>query len=100
MKYYKIEMSNGYCGCNEVELVAVSDDTDIEDYAEDCLINDYYYYDPDSRFIGNIEDYDTEDEYYEECEAYRDELSVDFEELTYERYLKECENYGIIPNKK
>lgn len=97
MKYYKILMRNGYCGCDEIELVALSDNEDVEEYAYECLVNNYGFYEPDFRFIGEMEDYDTEEEYYEEYEEYQNNLTADIEELTYEQYIAERDNYGIIP---
>lgn len=97
MRYYKILMRNGYCGCEETEIVALPDDENVEKYAYECLINNYSFYEPDSRFIGYMEDYDTEEEYYEEYEEYQNNLTADIEELTYEGYLAERDNYGIIP---
>lgn len=96
MRYWKVTISNNYCGCDEVELLKTEDEDDLS-YSEDELLQGYSFYEPDSRFIGNEEDYDTEEEYFEAYDSYIEELSVDIEELTYEEYLEECDNYGVTP---
>lgn len=96
MRYWKITMSNNYCGCDEVELLKTEDEDDLT-YSGDEFLQGYSFYEPDSRFIGNEEDYDTEEEYLEAYDSYIEELSVDIEELTYEDYLEECDNYGVTP---
>lgn len=96
MRYWKITMNNGFCGCEEVELVKTADDEDLT-YTCGEYLQGYSFAEPDSRFIGDEEDYETEEEYQEAYDYYISELSVDAEELTYEQYLEECYNEGVEP---
>lgn len=96
MRYWKITMNNGYCGCKEVELIKTEDEDDLT-YSENEFLQGYSFYEPDSRFIGEEDEYETEEEYQEAYDDYMEGLSVDIEELTYEKYLEECENEGIQP---
>ena len=96
MRYWKVTMSNNYCGCDEVELLKTEDEDDLS-CSEDEFLQGYSFYEPDSSFIGDKEDYDTEEEYFAAYDSYIEELSVDIEELTYEEYLEECDNYSVTP---
>lgn len=84
MKYYKFTCSNGYCGCDEDFYEALEDDVDIDEYAQEVLINQYAFYEPDGRFIPykSWGDEITDEEYDE----YQSELCVDWEEITKEEY--------------
>lgn len=88
MRYVKIVMSNGYCGCDEEEYVEFSEntsDTEIDDYAKDSFLN-YGFYEPDSRFV------DFDDENWEEAvEEYQDGCSFSWEEITKEEYMEMME---------
>ena len=96
MRYWKVSMSNGYCGCEEVEMVKTEDNEDLHDNA-DAYMQGYSFYEPDSRFIGDEDSFDSEEEYQEAYDEYIDGLSISIEELTYEKYLNECENEGVEP---
>lgn len=96
MRYWKITMNNGFCGCEEIELVKTADAEDLTDCGGEYL-QGYSFYEPDARFIGEEEDYDSEEEYQEAYDSYIEGLSVDVEELTYEEYLEECDNEGVEP---
>lgn len=96
MRYWKITMNNGFCGCEEVELIKTEDNEDLT-YCGGEYLQGYSFYEPDSRFIGEEEDYDSEEEYQEAYDSYIEELSVDVEELTYDEYLEECDNEGVEP---
>lgn len=86
MTYYKIECNNGYCGCDETFYVALSEDEDIDEYAQDVLENRYAFYEPDGRFIpGKSWGDDITDEEYDD---YMEDLSVDWEEISKEEYEK------------
>lgn len=96
MRYWKITMNNGFCGCEEVELVKTADTEDLADCGGEYL-QGYAFAEPDARFIGEEDDFDSEEEYQEAYDSYIEELSVDVEELTYEEYLEECDNEGVEP---
>ena len=85
----EITMNNGFFGCEEIVLMETADDEDLTYTCGDFLQNEYSFAEPDSRFIGRKEDYDSEEEYLEAYNSYIEELSVDAEELTYEEYLEE-----------
>lgn len=82
--YIKITYSNGYCGCDEEEYVEVADENEANEYIRDG-INNYAFFEPDSRFI---DDYDDEEEYEQEVAFYQ-EGCFDYshwEEITKEEY--------------
>lgn len=84
MVYYKIECSNGYCGCDETFYVALSEDVDIDDYAQEVLECQYAFYEPDERFIpGKSWGDDITDEEYDD---YMQDLCVDWEKISKEEY--------------
>ena len=60
MRYWKVEMGNGHCGCNE-EFVTTTEDNDLT--FEDCL--DMYTY-TDGAAGLNPDDEEFEDYSYEE----------------------------------
>ena len=84
MKYFKIEMSNGYCGCDETYLIKAKDAYEIDDY--ELLESCYSFLEPDERFIGYEEDYDSKEEYDEAYNEYNDNLSCFWEEIPKEEY--------------
>lgn len=96
MRYWKITMDNGFCGCEEIELVKTADTEDLT-YCGDEYLQGYSFYEPDARFIGEEDDYDSEEECQEAYDSYIEGLSVNIEELTYEEYLEECNNEGVEP---
>ena len=96
MRYWKITMNNGFCGCDEVELEKTEDNEDLTHFGCEYL-QGYSFYEPDERFIGEEEDYDSEEEYQEAYDSYIEGLYVDVEELTYEEYLEECDYEGVEP---
>ena len=90
-KYYKIVCSNGFCGCDEEFYEEVKNDYNIAEYANDILFNEYSFAEPDERFI-NRESWDEEitEEKYEEYEEYKENLTVNWEEITKEEYEENC----------
>lgn len=84
LSYYRIDCNNGFCGCEETFYVALPQDVDIDEYAQDVLENDYSFYEPDGRFIPNKSwgDDITEEEY----DDYMEDVGVDWEEITREEY--------------
>lgn len=82
MKYIKFTMHNGYCGCDEEEYEAFKDNVsekEIEDYANDLLVNFYSYYEDDS-FIEDDDDYDNA------MTDYQMDCYVDYGYITKEEY--------------
>lgn len=85
--FYKITYSNGYCGCDEEEYIKTDlVGEDLLNYAEDYLISNYGFYEPDARFVDE-EDYDNLDEYYAAVDDYQAECFFDIVECTEEEYL-------------
>ena len=76
MRYWKVEMGNGYLGCNE-KFVTTTEDNDLT--FEDCL--DMYSY-TDGAAGLDPDDEEFEDYSYEECIA--DDTS--WEEIEEEEY--------------
>lgn len=49
----------------------------------------YSFYEPDSSFIGDEEDYDSEEEYWEAVEEYQKNCGYFIEEISKEEYEEE-----------
>ena len=87
MRYFKITCTNGYCGCNEDFYIIAENESGAWDEAEEILTNVYSFWDPDSRFVDDPENWDELEEYYENCEAFVDELTKE----EYEEYQRDYE---------
>ena len=72
MKYWKIEMGNGFCGCDEQFLTTTGDDTELT--FDDCL-QMYSYADGAAGLNPDDEE---------------------FEEYSYEEYISENTNWEEI----
>lgn len=84
----KFYFSNGFCGCEEEEIVDFPGVTNINDpeiieYGEEALTNFLESY-LDHRFVDypDEDDFDTEEDYYEAC--------INAEEEYYENGIWEC----------
>ena len=79
MKYYKVEMSNGYCGCDDNFVVTTNDDTELS--FEDCM--EMYTYADGADCI------DPDDEEFEEY-SYEENIAENSfcEEISEEEYRK------------
>ena len=85
--YYKITFSNEYCGCDEAIYEEFNTEREAAEYAEEYLTNGMYgFYEPDSRFVGNEEDYESEEEYWEAVEEYQQNCTYFVEKITKEEY--------------
>lgn len=88
--YYKITFSNGYCGCDEEIYEEFNTIEEAEEYATEYLTCGMYsFYEPDSRFIGYDEDYDSEEEYWEAVDEYQENCTYFIEEISKEEYEEE-----------
>lgn len=87
MKYFKITCTNGYCGCNEDFYIEAENESNAWDEAEEILTNVYSFWDPDSRFVDDPGNWDELEEYYENCEAFVDEITKE----EYEEYKRDYE---------
>lgn len=81
MKYFKVTYSNGYCGCDEDMYIKAETETEAEDIAWDD-IEIYSFYEPDSRFVDEPEDYDDEDDYWQAVEFYQENITIEIKEIT------------------
>lgn len=84
--YFKMVMSNGFCGCEEEEYVELNNEKEANEYLDECIAS-YSFFEPDSRFV-NEDDYNSYEEYEADVEYYQDgiyEYSY-FEEITEEEY--------------
>lgn len=79
MKYYKVEMSNGYCGCDDNFVVTTDDDTELS--FEDCM--EMYAYADGAACI------DPDDEEFAEY-SYEEHIAENSfcEEISEEEYRK------------
>ena len=84
--YFKIIFSNGYCGCDEEIYIETETLQAADDYAQDYLVNGYIWYDDASRCLDDIEDYESEDDYWADFEDYQANCTYDIEEITKEEY--------------
>lgn len=84
--YFKIIFSNGYCGCDEEIYIETETLQAADEYAQDYLVNGYGWYDAVSQFLGGIDDYESEDDYWEEVEDYQANCTYDIFEITEEEY--------------
>lgn len=85
--YYKMTFSNGYCGCDEEVYEEFNTREEAEEYAEEYLTSGWYgFYEPDGRFIGDEEDYESEEEYWEAVEDYQENCTYLITEITKEEY--------------
>jgi hypothetical protein len=84
MKYWRVTYSNDYCGCDEEYYIDVETEEEAIEIANDGIEN-YSFYDPDSRFIDE-DDYDNEDDYYQAVEDYQARISFGVEEITREEF--------------
>ena len=95
MKIILATCSNGYCGCDAEEIFFVGEDgwsaAEINEviYGWACENAESYAY----VHFGWDEPY-TEEEYEDYIENY---MSYDWEEISYEKYLDWCENWGYEP---
>lgn len=85
--YFKIVFDNGYCGCDEEIYEEFDTEKEAEEYADEYLAGGWYsFYEPDERFIGNEEDYESEEDYLEACDEYYSNCGYSIEEITKEEY--------------
>ena len=85
MRYWRITCSNGYCGCDEDFYVMAESEHEAWIAGEDCLEENYSFYNPDERFV-DMRDYNQIEDYYIG-------LSYDVEEISKEEFEFD-ENYG------
>lgn len=81
--FVRITYSNGYCGCDDTEVIEVESMEDAEAYASEC-VNDYAetYTHVATGWDEGFESAEEEEMYYENC-------TYDIEEITEEEYQEE-----------
>lgn len=85
--YYKMTFSNGYCGCDEEIYEEFDTEKEAEEWANEYLTGGMYgFYEPDSRFIGYVEDYESEEEYWEAYDEYQACCGYSIKEITKEEW--------------
>lgn len=87
MKYFKITCTNGYYGCNEDFCIEAENESKAWNEAEEILTSEYSFWEPDSRFVEDLENWDELEEYYMNCEAFVDEIT----KKEYEEYKRDWE---------
>lgn len=85
MAYFRLTYSNGYCGCDEVDYVKAENEDEAYAILADGL-ECYSFWDPDSRFVPEMDD-GTEEEIDEAIEMYQ----ADIEERSYVEEISEEE---------
>lgn len=88
MKYIKFICSNGFSSCNEEFYEEVEDNIDIDNMAQEILVNKYSFYELDERFLTDSSGFGDEDydEFEEDYDEYMENLDVYWEEITKEEY--------------
>lgn len=84
--YFEITFSNGYCGCDETIFIEADSEKDAEEYAAEYLVDGYIFYDDPSQCLNEMEDYDSEEEYWEDFDNYQAECSYTIREISEEEY--------------
>ena len=84
--YFEIIFSNGYCGCDEYEYIEADSEKAAEEYAAEYLIDGYSFYDDPSQCLADMEDYDSEEEYWEAVEEYQADCGYVIREISKEEY--------------
>ena len=85
--YFKITFSNDYCGCDERIYEEFDTENEAEVWAYEYLTSGMYsFYEPDYRFIGDEDDYESEEEYLEAYDNYQENCTYNIEEITKEEY--------------
>lgn len=94
MRYWKIECSNGFCGCNETFYIKVDSDSEglVENIGNDIINSQYSYAEPDERFITYDED--DEESYENTVEEYLENRLFWHEEVTKEEYEENKERWA------
>lgn len=80
--FVRIKYSNGYCGCDESEVLEVENIEEAEAYAAEAI---YDYAESYSYISGWDEDFESE----EDEEAYYENCNFDITEITEEEYQEE-----------
>lgn len=78
--FVRITYSNGYCGCDETEVLEVENMEEAEEWASDAL-NDYA-----ENYAHAATGWDTDFESEEEEEAYYENCTYEIEEISEEEY--------------
>ncbi len=85
--YFRIIFLNGYCGCDEKIYIETETLQAADEYAQDYLVNGYIWYDnPPCNCFDDIEDYESEDDYWADFEDYQANCTYDIKEITKEEY--------------
>lgn len=94
MEYFKITCSNGYCGCDEDFYIEAESEGLAEDIGNEIMWNEYSYIEPDNRFIGWEEDYETDEDYEDAIEEYQENCSFWITDITKEEYEEYTRDYS------
>ena len=91
MRYWKVEMGNGYCGCDEEFVTRTIDNEDLD--FEECL--SMYSYE------GGVAGLNPDDEEFEEC-SYEECIAENttWEEITKEEYQSLIDEDGLEERQK
>lgn len=93
MEYFKITCSNGYCGCDEDFYIEAESEGLAEDMGNEIMWNEYSFIEPDNRFIGWEEDYETDEDYEDAIEEYQENCSFWITDVTKEEYEEYKRDY-------
>ena len=94
MRYWKIECSNGFCGCDETFYIKVNSDSEglVENIGCNIMESQYSFAEPDERFITYNED--DEESYENAVEEYLENCCFQHEEVTKEEYEENRERWA------
>lgn len=94
MEYFKITCSNGYCGCDEDFYIEAESEGLAEDIGNEIIWNEYSFIEPDNRFIGWEEDYETDEDYEDAIEEYQENCTFWITDITKEEYEEYKRDYS------
>lgn len=94
MEYFKITCSNGYCGCDEDFYIKAESEGLAEDIGSEIIWNEYSFIEPDNRFIGWEEDYETNEDYENAIEEYQENCTFWITDITKEEYEEYKRDYS------
>lgn len=94
MEYFKITCSNDYCGCDEDFYIEAESEGYAENIGNEIMWNEYSYIEPDERYIGYRDDYETDEDYEDAIEEYQENCSFWITEITKEEYEEYTRDYS------
>lgn len=87
MKYFKAQFYSQAIGDEEIIYIAKETKEEAEQFCSEYLFTDFPYSDPSQYYFES--DFETEEEYREECEDFLNECGYNLWEVSKEEYEEE-----------